>query len=443
MDCGLGRLVFKILSSSLLHCSALDLVKAFETVPHEVLAQAAARKGYPSTLLKLSYRLARAIGIAGTYSRLVVATRGITAGAGFATTELRVLLIDVIIELEAKWATIIVVKLFVDDLTLSACGLPQTIVRGPSVVLALDFVIDKLEVELKMEVSSTKSKVLVGRPSVAAAVVQGVHSDKLSLTTHAKMLGTDSVGGRRRTTVTFVERVQLFSEARPRFQALRKAGVNSAQMVRTAGPLAIMYGVEIMGLADTALLTARSRVASAAAPQGGGKNTDLTMYALDGPAGTLDPAFEAHASPVLHWALAIWLQWFPRDQLQAAFTDASLRLARRAGAPWSAVTGPTSALVVTLGRIGWNMPSFLEVVDDRGFSWRFDRDSPGAIAAACRESVRRWRLGRIGDLLPGLIPQHCDVGSPQCDTILVDFAHVLSPLTSGKGSGAREPPVEG
>ena len=163
------------------------------------------------------------------------------------------------------------------------------------------------------------------------------------------------------------------------------------------------------------------------------------MYALDGAAGTLDPAFEAHASPVLHWALAVWLHWFPSSVLETAFTDASLRLAGKMGALWSAVTGPTSALVVTLERIGWSMPSFIEAVDDRGHAWRFDRDSPGAIAAACKESVRRWRLSRIGDLLPGLIPQQCDVGSPQCDTgtVLVYFAHVLGPLISGKGAGAR------
>ena len=78
----------------------LDLVKAFETVPHRILANAAAAKGYPAVILRLSlasYRLSRSVGIDGNYSRLIVACRGITAGAGFATSELRVLLLDVII----------------------------------------------------------------------------------------------------------------------------------------------------------------------------------------------------------------------------------------------------------------------------------------------------------------------------------------------------------
>ena len=70
----------------------LDLVKAFERVPHHLLAVAAARKGYPLVLLRLSlaaYRMQRVIGIEGVFSRLLIATRGITAGSGTATTELR------------------------------------------------------------------------------------------------------------------------------------------------------------------------------------------------------------------------------------------------------------------------------------------------------------------------------------------------------------------
>ena len=110
----------------------LDLVKAFETVPHWVLTEAAKIKGYPIAILRLSlaaYRLARSIGVDGVYSRLIVATRGITAGSGFATSELRVLMLDLINALQARWANIIITKVYVDDLTLSIAGLPEKIIR--------------------------------------------------------------------------------------------------------------------------------------------------------------------------------------------------------------------------------------------------------------------------------------------------------------------------
>ena len=77
----------------------LDLVNAFEMIPHRHIIAAAIRHSYPLWLLRLSlaaYRLPRAIGVEGVFSRCIIATRGITAGSGFATTELRALLLDVI-----------------------------------------------------------------------------------------------------------------------------------------------------------------------------------------------------------------------------------------------------------------------------------------------------------------------------------------------------------
>ena len=72
----------------------MDLTKAFELVDHAKLLEAARKRGYPLALLRMSlaaYRLSRTIGVDGAFSRKVEATRGITAGSGFATSELRLL----------------------------------------------------------------------------------------------------------------------------------------------------------------------------------------------------------------------------------------------------------------------------------------------------------------------------------------------------------------
>ena len=48
----------------------LDLVKAFEWVPHYLLARAAAQGGYSVGVLRLSfaaYRVARSVGVDGVY----------------------------------------------------------------------------------------------------------------------------------------------------------------------------------------------------------------------------------------------------------------------------------------------------------------------------------------------------------------------------------------
>jgi len=228
--------------------------------------------------------------------------------------------------------------------------------------------------------------------------------------------------------------LQTFSAAVPRFQSLRKVGVNSLQMVRSAGPPAILYGCETMGVSDTALHAVRTKVASAAAPQAGGKNPDLTLLALDGSEGTLDPAFDAHGSPLKHWAVAVWDTWFSDDQLATAFAEAARKLEGAKGSWWNVAAGPTIALIASLHRIGWSMPSAFEVVDDLGRSWHFKLDSPAAISTACKDAVRRWRLRRIGKLFPCLIPQQPDAGS-HCEAqgdLVISFTSVVSPLVKGK-----------
>lgn len=75
------------------------LVKAYERIPYWVLLREAKRLGYPIRLLRLSvatYRLLRVIRIDSAVSLTIPAIQGIVAGSGAATTEMRLLMIDVI-----------------------------------------------------------------------------------------------------------------------------------------------------------------------------------------------------------------------------------------------------------------------------------------------------------------------------------------------------------
>ena len=102
----------------------LDLVKAFDRIPLWLLVREAIALGYPLRVLRLSvavYKLSRVIRIGGVVSHSVVALRGITAGSGFATSEMRLIMIRVV-DTAVRLFPRVNPTLFVDDLAADMTG---------------------------------------------------------------------------------------------------------------------------------------------------------------------------------------------------------------------------------------------------------------------------------------------------------------------------------
>ena len=98
---------------------------SFERIRHAYLLQAAIKHDYPLWLLRLSlatYRLFRAVRVGNAYSQVVQATRGITAGSGFATTEMRLAVLTPLDDAHRAHPTVVPTA-FVDDI---ACELAAT-----------------------------------------------------------------------------------------------------------------------------------------------------------------------------------------------------------------------------------------------------------------------------------------------------------------------------
>lgn len=270
--------------------------------------------------------------------------------------------LDLINALQARWAKIVATKVYVDDLTLSVTSLPQVVIRV--LAQAIDFAAHVLEDAMLMLVSGKNFKVVASKPSVAQ---KATSSDRTSCTRVAKLLGTDTVGGTRRSTLGCGKRLSDFSHNIHRYKALRQFGVNTTLMARIPGVLAIMYGCEVMGLSDSCLRDARAKIAKAASPATSGRNATLTL-ALDGSSGTLDPAFEAHVAPLRHWATALWDNWFTTDLMQHTLGAARRKFANTKGSWWSVVAGPTIALLATIRRIGWKCHNATTLITDEGQS---------------------------------------------------------------------------
>ena len=387
----------------------LDLVKCFETVPHAELVHAARARGVSLILLRLSisaYRLARALGIEGVFSRCVIATRSITAGSGFATTELRVLLFDLILEVQQRWSPTLMTTTFVDDLTLSASGTPVVIVK--LMLRALTFVMHVLQERLKMQVSTKKSLALSGRPTLSKALCKALGSCNITHSRAAKLLGADNAAGRRRSTRVARTRVAKVKRSIGKYRQMRRQGIKTRVLARAAATTSITYAADAMGTSDAVLNTMRMTTAHAIAAPTGGKNPDLILFSSDLHTGTADPAFMVHQLPVKHWALAWWEGWQSPPRLRAAFVAARAKLLRARGSPWQRATGATAGYILTLERLNWQ-PHAEYAVDDIGRTWCFISDPPAAIMIGVRDSVRRWRARRIASLIPGLLPDEPDV----------------------------------
>jgi hypothetical protein len=183
----------------------LDLVKAFEMVPHHLLAQAAKEAGYSIRILRMSlaaYRIARSIGVDGVYSKQVTAARGITAGSGMATTELRLLLTELVYLLRKTWP--VAIKLYVDDLTITASG--KGLAAATAAAEAADFAVQSFQ-KLGLEVSVKKSVAIANRPKVLSTMLQRCKSGALTAAKSAKLLGTSFTAGSMRSVTVLRSRI--------------------------------------------------------------------------------------------------------------------------------------------------------------------------------------------------------------------------------------------
>ena len=386
----------------------LDLVKAFEKVPHDVVFRLAQKRGFNLWLVRLSvasYRLMRTIGIDGAYSRMVTATRGITAGSVFATSELRIIMLDAMDYTTRIWPSISL-SVYVDDCTLEHSGpgtRPAAIVAGAS-----DTIINYLEDTLRLEVSVVKSVALGSAFSLARRTAHMSVSRKLSAVRSAKLLGTPAAGGRRRCTAPQRSRVRKLRMKAKRLKILNMNIAHAKTMVRTAGTPAISYGWDVFGVSDSALRVSRSLIASMLSASEGGKSPDAVLMATDAAGGSTDPAYDAHCLPVKHWAMAYWERWQPAQLLEGSFVAAAARLAAAPRSPWDVVAGPAAALLASLWRLGWEILGPAAFVDDIGRSIDCRVDPPAFVVDRVKESVRRWQGRCVLLQQPGAVPDAPD-----------------------------------
>jgi hypothetical protein len=134
---------------------------------------------------------------------------------------------------------------------------------------------------------------------------------------------------------------------------------------------------------------------------------EVALMIMDGSkTAKADPAFAAHMDVALHWAQAIWNKWLPVQSLQTSLDYARSRVAGSLR-PWSMVTGPAAALILTLERVDWVVHDATNITTDTGRDIELGTDPPIVVARLMEAAVRRWRWRNVAEAHPSLKKHGC------------------------------------
>ena len=372
----------------------LDLIKAFETIPHDWLVLQARKFGYNLYLLRLSlasYKLARTIRVAGTYAHLVVATRGITAGAGLATIELRLLLIECM-DAVAVAHPVVKLTVYVDDVALEAMA---TYDRVKKEIVAATRKVHYHFTEMRLAFSETKNACAASKVKLGVDIALALRMLRLKHSLRVTSLGCGLGAGSWRNAGVARMRLHAFRKRRSRFQTLRRAGVDTARLIRTGGSAAMTYGQAVMGVSDSVLLLQRRAVVATLNSTKGFGELDITLMLADASySGKADPVFQAHLDPLWHWALAVWEGWLGLRGLSRTVDETKGRLLA-SKSPWASTAGPVAAMILTAERLKWVVKSAVHFTTDTGQELDLKVDSPAYLKQQVIDAVWRWRWRRI------------------------------------------------
>ena len=191
-----------------------------------------------SATLHCKYTNDRVIRAEGVVSEYFKANRGITAGSGLATAEMRVVMLR-IVEQASRLAPEVVPTLFVDELSAEISGgrkfVHQKLVSfTQAACLAIE--------RDGMEVSRTKSICTASEVKHGKEIVDELKVFDIKFQQHVISLGAALGAGTRRNMSNSNARLRKFRKRVVRSRKLRRARIDTARLMRTGAVKALSYG---------------------------------------------------------------------------------------------------------------------------------------------------------------------------------------------------------
>jgi hypothetical protein len=316
------------------------------------MVETARENGFNLKVLRLSlaaYRIARTIGVDRVFSTPVVANRGTTAGSVLGTTELRILLTDLMFSLEKMWGAELKLRWWPDHCgQRQAQAVVETVERSPKARTTLSTFQKR-----GLQASVTKSLAVASPPTVRRKLDNEVAKQALKPTSTVKIRGCAYGGGRRRATSGIINRVAKFHFIVDRMQALGNVGGSTLECVHSAGTPGMIHGSGLRGTALTMLKKISGLADTAVLPTTACKNPTLILRAVSMYRQRAHPHYALHAGLIKAWADA-WIDGCAyHNQLRNSLQDARTKINGGPTNHWDRVTGLAAAAYATMLNLRW------------------------------------------------------------------------------------------
>ncbi len=247
--------------------------------------------------------------------------------------------------------------LYVDDLALHAASTERAVLQD--LYQATEHAVALLEDCLGLQVS--RGGHVDGRRQIGGKTLAVASSSRLrkSLGKKLKRLGIGTAAAARHLGVDYAPakrtkravQNQRWVKARKRLPRIRSLGLKAGRHVFKTGLIAsLTHGAAVYGVRSHHIRDAQQM---AAAVSGIGKGHSVSVRLL---ATQSDPSHLLALPPFLEWAIAAW-EGDTDDVVFTAAPENAAKVVTQAADPAAAVTGPASAFLAALFRIGWRSPS--------------------------------------------------------------------------------------
>ena len=419
----------------------IDLVKAYEMLGHRMCLGRFADAGVPMRYARwclMCYGGPRVLRLDDVFSDAFRVGSSIVAGCAGATTLLRAVLLktcDLAVQKGLNMATRFSLKVVVDDITVQGLSASQ---EAPDAYEAfeaelgavIEVVADGLEGQIGATVSDDKTVVIGTSEQVVGRVVEATGNRWRGVDV-VRNLGVDT-SYTRPTASTQRARQEAAAGRAGRFGFLRRHGGRVAGVARGGPRAAMVFGAAVQGATSDMLTRIRSTPGACAFGQLGGAS--LTMKFLLSEVRYMDLVFDLTLKPLQAWAVGIWSGAGDMKRRMAVAFQQAMEFVLAGGVLERRAPGPTTALLLSLDRLGWRAENFKVWVTDRGQVINLERVCPKSMLVMGKMAVTRWQwrwlVGRYPDEF-----QNFDHGGDL--TSLKQVLGSKSPLTSRQKTLAR------